>query len=182
MFEQIGIITQDRVDTISDIISSDSKEDYNSNSNSIKYADNIPMSKIKPSEEGPIRSLVLTGDDVARLGTQEWNTVVGNYQEIVFARTTPEQKLRIVEEIKMRGDNTVAVTGDGVNDAPALRASDIGVAMGSGSDVAKEAAALILLNNDFSCCCFNHVANCRLGGMLVITHGMVKFMNCSHFF
>jgi sodium/potassium-transporting ATPase subunit alpha len=57
----------------------------------------------------------------------------------VFSRTTPEQKLTIVEQIKARGDNTVAVTGDGVNDGPALKASDVGVAMGSGSDVAKEA-------------------------------------------
>ena len=96
-------------------------------------------SDIKPQEDGPIHALVLTGDDVETLEKSDWDVVVGRYTELVFARTTPEQKLRIVEEIKARGDNTVAVTGDGVNDAPALKASDIGVAMGSGSDVAKEA-------------------------------------------
>jgi sodium/potassium-transporting ATPase subunit alpha len=63
----------------------------------------------------------------------------------VFSRTTPEQKLTIVEQIKARGDNTVAVTGDGVNDGPALKASDVGVAMGSGSDVAKEAGTAFLI-------------------------------------
>ena len=103
------------------------------------YAIAAKPSEIKPSPDDPIRALVLTGNDVSSLGTHDWNIIVGKYTEVVFARTTPEQKLRIVEEIKARGDNTVAVTGDGVNDAPALRASDIGVAMGSGSDVAKEA-------------------------------------------
>ena len=94
---------------------------------------------IKPSEEDPIRALVITGDDITTLAEADWDAIFGLYTEIVFARTTPEQKLRIVEEAKIRGDNTVAVTGDGVNDAPALKASDIGVVMGSGSDVAKDA-------------------------------------------
>ncbi|KAG1841039.1 hypothetical protein DFJ58DRAFT_857139 [Suillus subalutaceus] len=135
---QVGIITQHIVDTIQDVRTSSEKvspKDYH---------------LTKPSDDDPIRSLVLTGEDVASLTSLDWNVIVGAYTEIVFARTTPDQKMRIVEEIKARGDNTVAVTGDGVNDAPALKAADIGVAMGSGSDVAKEAAALILLNNDFA--------------------------------
>ena len=102
------------------------------------YADLTPP-ELKPDDEDGRHALVLTGDDVASLRQEEWNAVVGRYTEIVFARTTPEQKLQIVEAIKARGDNTVAVTGDGVNDAPALKAADIGVAMGAGSDVAKEA-------------------------------------------
>jgi len=112
----------------------------------------VPRSRydIKPSSEDPIRSIAITGEEVERFNTGDWDTVFGNYSEVVFARTTPAQKLRIVEQAKRRGDNIVAVTGDGVNDAPALKASDIGIAMGSGSDVAKEAASLVLMNNDFA--------------------------------
>jgi sodium/potassium-transporting ATPase subunit alpha len=110
----------------------------------------MPAPKIKPSDSDPLRAIALTGDDLETLGTEDWDMLVGTYSEIVFARVTPEQKLRVVEAIKARGDNTVAVTGDGVNDAPALKASDIGIAMGSGSDVAKEAASMVLMNNDFA--------------------------------
>ncbi|KAF9306341.1 hypothetical protein BGZ74_006385 [Mortierella antarctica] len=87
--------------------------------------------------------LVLTGSEIAKLSPDEWELVC-SYEEIVFARTSPEQKLRIVTELQNR-NCIVAVTGDGVNDAPALKAADVGVAVVSGSDVAIEAADLILL-------------------------------------
>jgi len=89
-------------------------------------------------------SLLLEGHQIARLTNDDWD-VVCQYQEIVFARTTPEQKLRIVNEFRER-DNVVAVTGDGVNDAPAMRAADVGIAVVTGSDVAIEASDLVLLD------------------------------------
>jgi sodium/potassium-transporting ATPase subunit alpha len=89
-------------------------------------------------------SLLLEGTSLSSLTQDEWSTVCG-YDEIVFARTSPEQKLRIVSELQAKG-NYVAVTGDGVNDAPALRAANVGVAIGGGSDVAIEAADLVLLD------------------------------------
>lgn len=88
-------------------------------------------------------SLLLTGPDLLAFGDKEWDLVC-RYEEIVFSRTTPEQKLKIVKELQKR-DNIVAVTGDGVNDAPALKAADVGVAVVTGSDVAIEAADLVLM-------------------------------------
>ncbi|TBU28284.1 calcium ATPase transmembrane domain M-containing protein [Dichomitus squalens] len=137
---QVGIVTEEKVDDLKAMRTSPMAR---------RYAGLDPP-VIKPAENDGDRALVLTGDDIESLEAADWDMIVGGYTEIVFARTTPEQKLRIVEQTKARGDNTVAVTGDGVNDAPALKASDIGVAMGAGSDVAKEAAAMILLNNDLT--------------------------------
>jgi sodium/potassium-transporting ATPase subunit alpha len=77
-----------------------------------------------------------------------WDWVL-SHQELVFARTSPEQKLLIVLEFQRRQE-TVAVTGDGINDAPALKCGDLGVAMQSGTEVAKEAGDMILLDNSFS--------------------------------
>jgi sodium/potassium-transporting ATPase subunit alpha len=90
-------------------------------------------------------ALVLEGRDLIGLTNEHWD-VICCYEEIVFSRTTPEQKLAIVNAFKER-DCVVAVTGDGVNDAPALKAANVGVAIGGGSDVALEAADLILLGS-----------------------------------
>ncbi|KAL5113432.1 hypothetical protein ACEQ8H_008700 [Pleosporales sp. CAS-2024a] len=97
-----------------------------------------------PSESSTRKSLLLEGSQLNNLTDSDWEAVCA-YEEIVFGRTTPEQKLRIVNELKQR-QNVVAVTGDGVNDAPALRASDVGIAIVSGSDVALEASDLVLLD------------------------------------
>ena len=92
-------------------------------------------------------SLLLNGSDVDFLMDNDWRSIT-KYKEIVFARTTPEQKLLIVNEFQKDG-YIVGVTGDGVNDAPALKKADIGIAMGSGSEVAMEASQMILLDNSF---------------------------------
>ncbi|KAK0727570.1 hypothetical protein B0T26DRAFT_738235 [Lasiosphaeria miniovina] len=91
-------------------------------------------------------SIVLTGSDLMSMNDAQWDWLVAAYTEVVFARTTPEQKLRIVRELQARG-HVVGMTGDGVNDAPALRAADIGIGVGSGSDIAVEAADMVLLDS-----------------------------------
>lgn len=92
-------------------------------------------------------SNVLTGDDLAALDDE---ALTEKAQSVcVFARIMPEQKLRIVNALKAAGER-VAMTGDGVNDAPALKAANIGIAMGGrGTDVAREASSLVLLDDDF---------------------------------
>ena len=94
-------------------------------------------------------AIVVPGGEVKEM-TQEDISQVLLYPQVVFARTSPAQKLRIVQAAQAIG-HVVAVTGDGVNDSPALKAADIGCAMGiAGTEVAKEAADMILLSDDFS--------------------------------
>jgi Ca2+-transporting ATPase len=91
---------------------------------------------------------VITGPELERMSDEELARRIGEVD--VFARVVPEQKLRLVQALKASGE-IVAMTGDGVNDAPALKAAHIGIAMGGrGTDVAREAASLVLLDDDFS--------------------------------
>ena len=91
---------------------------------------------------------VLRGDELDRMSSEELaNAMSGT---TIFARTSPEHKMKIIQALQSRGD-VVAMTGDGVNDAPALKRADIGISMGLlGTDVAKEAADMILTDDDFS--------------------------------
>ena len=90
---------------------------------------------------------ILTGVELDGLSDQVLQTIL--QEEVLFARMAPEHKLRLVAAFQARGD-VVAVSGDGVNDVPALRKADIGIAMGiTGTDVAKQAADVILTNDNF---------------------------------
>ncbi|CAK5064399.1 unnamed protein product [Meloidogyne enterolobii] len=92
---------------------------------------------------------IVLGESLAEMSVEEWDRLL-THKYIVFARTTPEQKLLIVEQCQKRGE-TVAVTGGGVNDAPALAKANIGIAMGvNGSDIARRAADIVLTDDNFA--------------------------------
>uniref|UniRef100_A0A8C6PIE9 Sodium/potassium-transporting ATPase subunit alpha n=1 Tax=Nothobranchius furzeri TaxID=105023 RepID=A0A8C6PIE9_NOTFU len=108
---------------------------------------NIPLSQVNPRDA---KACVVHGSDLKDMSAEFLDDLLRNHTEIVFARTSPQQKLIIVEGCQRQG-SIVAVTGDGVNDSPALKKADIGVAMGiAGSDVSKQAADMILLDDNFA--------------------------------
>lgn len=90
---------------------------------------------------------ILTGEQLRSMSQEELNERVQDIS--VYARVSPKDKLNIIQAWKANG-KVVAMTGDGVNDAPALKAADIGVALGSGTDVAKGTSDLVLLNDNYT--------------------------------
>merc|ERR1712209_387108 len=107
----------------------------------------IPVEEVNPREA---LAAVVHGGEIKDLSEKALDEILMYHAEIVFARTSPQQKLIIVEGCQRMG-RIVAVTGDGVNDSPALKKADIGVAMGiAGSDVSKQAADMILLDDNFA--------------------------------
>ncbi len=111
--------------------------------------DHIATAKAIAKELGilKMRDIAITGEELDRINQKDLEKNIMNYS--VFARVSPEHKVRIVKAFQANG-NVVAMTGDGVNDAPALKNADIGVAMGkNGTDVAKNAADMILADDNF---------------------------------
>jgi sodium/potassium-transporting ATPase subunit alpha len=121
----------------------------------LRESDGGKLTKIFDTQAAPevrrdpnCTGVVVTGNDLASLTEEDWDYILTR-SGIVFARTLPAQKQEIVSNLQKK-DYVVAVTGDGVNDSPALKKADVGVAMGSGSEIAKEAADLILIDDNFA--------------------------------
>ncbi|XP_021203629.2 sodium/potassium-transporting ATPase subunit alpha-4 [Bombyx mori] len=114
------------------------------------FEHHIELSDVPSHIKNQFKAAVITGDELRKMSVNELKSALAKYEEITFARTSPQQKLFIVETYQSL-KYIVAVTGDGVNDSPALKKADIGIAMGiNGTEVSKQAADMILLDDNFS--------------------------------
>jgi Ca2+-transporting ATPase len=147
-FEFVGLIGF--VDPVRSTVPDSIKEAYRAGVRVIMITGDYPGTAVYVAKEIGLSNPenYLTGDELSKMTEAELQEKIKTIN--IFARVVPEQKLIIVNSLK-RNHEIVAMTGDGVNDAPALKAAHIGIAMGErGTDVAREAASLVLLNDDFS--------------------------------
>ena len=172
---QVGIVT-DAAGVAIDSISKFTRE-YDKKSIAVNKDPNAIESQIVAANKNlsfklPVDEFIHTnavnvnGDEFEKMTPTDWDFVFA-HKEIVFSRVSPEQKLDIVKECQARG-HRVGVTGDGVNDSPALKAADVGIAMQSGSDVAKDAASIVLLDDNFDA-----IENAMIEGRLIV-HNLRK--------
>ncbi|KAJ3068629.1 hypothetical protein HDU98_008222, partial [Podochytrium sp. JEL0797] len=143
---EVAIVTAKQVDTVTEMRSRTDlrKMEYHLAKDGKRVYTRMSYAKIEEDH----RAIVISGNEIPSLTSDDWDKICC-YQELVFGRTSAEQKLLIVDEFKLR-EEVVAVTGDGVNDSPALKAASVGIAMGGGSEVAMESASIVLIDNNFS--------------------------------
>ncbi len=147
-FKFIGLIGF--ADPVRPNVSEAVNECYNAGIRVVMITGDYPLTAQKIGRQIGLRNPenVITGLELEKMGKEELQKRIKNVN--IFARVVPEQKLRIVDAFKANGE-IVAMTGDGVNDAPALKSANIGIAMGGrGTDVAREASTLVLLDDDFT--------------------------------
>ncbi len=147
-FEFLGLIGY--IDPVRPGVASAIEECYNAGLRVVMITGDYPGTARKIAEQIGLtpRNKIITGPELDNMDDQILQQDIKDIN--IFARVVPEQKLRLVNALKAN-DEVVVMTGDGVNDAPALKSAQIGISMGDrGTDVAREASALVLLNDDFS--------------------------------